>query len=90
MSWRTCGSPGIGCSTRCSSGGAGEVLLRLPEVLNLFRRHPQTNTHQVLRKDAFVEEILYVRARNSWKTFPISIERHLLLSGPIRPPSTTT
>src|SRR5262249_10082749 len=44
----------------------------VPEVLNLFRRHPQTNTHQVLREDTFVEEILYVRAR-IFETFPVSL-----------------
>jgi glycosyltransferase involved in cell wall biosynthesis len=44
----------------------------VPEVLNLFRRHPQTNTHQLLREDTFVEEILYVRAR-IFESFPVSM-----------------
>ncbi len=44
----------------------------VPEVLNLFRRHPQTNTHQVMGEDTYVEETLHVRAR-IFEIFPISI-----------------
>ena len=44
----------------------------VPEVLNLFRRHPQTNTHQVVREDSHVEETLYVKAR-MFETFPVSM-----------------
>ena len=45
----------------------------MPEVLNLFRRHPQTNTHQVLREDTYTEETLYVKAR-IFDSFPVSMK----------------
>ena len=50
----------------------GGKISYVPEVLNLFRRHPETNTHQVMREDTFVGEILYVRAR-IFETFPVSM-----------------
>ena len=50
----------------------GGKISYVPEVLNLFRRHPQTNTHQVLREDTYVEETLYVKAR-IFETFPVSM-----------------
>ncbi|WP_165220207.1 glycosyltransferase [Aquisphaera insulae] len=43
-----------------------------PEILNLFRRHPSTNTHQVVREDTYVEETLYVKAR-IMETFRVSL-----------------
>ncbi|QEH34267.1 Capsular glucan synthase [Aquisphaera giovannonii] len=50
----------------------GGKITYVPQVLNLFRRHPQTNTHQVVRGDTYVEETLHVRAR-IMETYPLSI-----------------
>ncbi len=50
----------------------GGKISYVPDVLNLFRRHPQTNTHQVVREDSLVEETLYVKAR-VFETFPASM-----------------
>jgi glycosyltransferase involved in cell wall biosynthesis len=44
----------------------------VPEILNLFRRHPQTNTHQVVRDDSHVEETLSVKAK-VFETFSVSM-----------------
>ncbi len=49
----------------------GGKISYVTDILNLFRRHPQTNTYQVVREDTHVEETLYVKAR-VFETFPVS------------------